>query len=234
MSARARPGNRGSVCLVSCLSILTPALLAADGRIGPRLSWKSESDVGSLLRQGNGAYVRGRFDEALGFYQRAEVLEPDALAIHYNLGNALYRLNRHDEALSELALAATDRNPTRRANALYNTGNVQYRRQQLDRAIDSYRLALLSNPADMQAKQNLEFCLKKKQEQQQQQNQQQNQQQQQREPQQQQRQPQQQPRQSGMDRQQAERLLEQVQNQERQTQREARQEPERRQVEKDW
>ncbi|MEO0074213.1 MAG: tetratricopeptide repeat protein [candidate division WOR-3 bacterium] len=188
------------------------------------------ADVSSLLRQGNGLFARGKFDEALGVYQRAEVLRPDDLRIHYNIGNTLFRLNRHEEAISELTLAAVDKNPVRRANALYNIGNVQYRRNRLDEAINAYRLALIANPADLQAKQNLEFCLKKKREQEQQQNQQNQQQQQQQNEQQQQPQSQR----SEMDRQQAERILEQIQNQERRTQRDARQEPPRRQVEKDW
>lgn len=193
------------------------------------------ADVANLLRQGNGLFARGKFDEALGVYQRAEVLRPDDLRIHYNIGNTLFRLNRHEEAISELTLAAVDRNPVRRANAFYNIGNVQYRRNRLDDAINAYRLALLANPNDLQAKQNLEFCLKKRQEQQQ--NQQQNQQQQQQNEQQQQQNEQQQqpqPRRSEIDREQAERILEQIQNQERRTQRNARQEPPRRQVEKDW
>lgn len=188
------------------------------------------ADIASLLRQGNGLFARGKFEEALGVYQRAEALRPDDLRVHYNIGNTLFRLNRHEEAISELTLAAVDKNSLRRANALYNIGNVQYRRNRLDDAINAYRLALLANPNDQQAKQNLEFCLKKKQEQQQQQNQQQQNQQQQN--QQQSQQPQ--PRRSEMDRQQAERILEQIRNQERRTQREARQEPPPRQVEKDW
>uniref|UniRef100_A0A7C4GFG9 Tetratricopeptide repeat protein n=1 Tax=candidate division WOR-3 bacterium TaxID=2052148 RepID=A0A7C4GFG9_UNCW3 len=190
------------------------------------LAGTAGADVGSLMRQGNRMFARGRFEEALGFYQRAEVLEPDATAIHYNLGNALYRLGRFPEAAQELQLAAVDKNPRRRAAAVFNAGNALFRMNRLDDAINAYKLALLANPGDRQAKQNLEFCLKKRQEQQQQpdssgQNQQQQEQQQQPRP------------QTGMDKDQAERILQAVQNREKEAQQKAKP-PRRREVEQDW
>jgi tetratricopeptide (TPR) repeat protein len=189
------------------------------------------ADVGGLMRQGNGLYSRGKYDEALSRYQMAEVLEPDATAIHYNLGNALFRLGRYQEAARELELVMIDKKPERRANAVYNTGNVAFKAGQLDPAIKAYTAALAINPNDKQAKQNLEFSLKKKQEQQNQpdsskQKQQQNQQQQQ---QQQQQQPQQ-----GMDKNQAERIVQAVEDKEKEQQKKQRQAGGKRQVEQDW
>jgi tetratricopeptide (TPR) repeat protein len=207
------------------------------------------ADVRGLVRQGNGFYARQKFEQALSFYQRAEVLEPDNLGIHYNLGNTYYRLGRYADAVSELSLATVHRNPKARAQAFYNLGNTFYRLNRLDEAINAYKMALLANPQDRQAKENLEFCLKKKQEQkarsdssqQQPQNRQnqQNQQNQQQTPepsagnQEQQQQPPR-PQSGGMDREQAERILEAVQNREKMTQQQVRRARSRRQVEKDW
>lgn len=191
------------------------------------------ADVGGLMRQGNSLFARGRFEEALGCYQRAEVLEPDATAIHFNIGNTYYRLGKYQEALSELSLAAIDRSPERKAAALYNMGNALYRAGRLDEAIASYKLALLANPNDRQAKENLEFCLKKKKEQQQQDSTGQQQPQQQPQPEQKQQERRPQP-QSGMSRDQAERILQAVENKERKTQKEAHRPRRRQQVEKDW
>jgi tetratricopeptide (TPR) repeat protein len=190
------------------------------------------ADVGTLMRSGNSQYARGRYDTALSRYQLAEVLEPDASAIHYNLGNALFRLGRYQEAARELELALIDRRPLRRANALYNIGNVAFKAGQLDPAIEAYKQALVQNPRDRQAKQNLEFCLAKKQEQksdssQQDQNQQQQQQQQ---PQ----QMQQQQQEQGMSKDQAERLVQAVEDKERDQQKEQRQKGGRRKVDQDW
>ena len=185
------------------------------------------------MRQGNGSYNRGKYDEALSHYQMAEVLEPDATAIHFNLGNALFRLGRYQEAARELELVMIDKKPERRANAMYNTGNVAFKAGQLDPAIKAYASALAINPSDKQAKQNLEFCLKKKQEQQNkpdssQQKQQQNQQQQQ-----QQNQQQQQP-QQGMDKNQAERIVQAVEDKEKEQQKKQHQAGGKQQVEQDW
>ena len=186
------------------------------------------ADVGGLMRQGNSLYNRGKYDEALSHYQMAEVLEPDATSIHFNLGNALFRLGKYQEAARELELVMIDKKPERRANAMYNMGNVAFKSGQLDPAIKAYAGALAINPNDKQAKQNLEFCLKKKQEQQnkpdssQQKQQQQNQQQQQQKPQQ------------GMDKNQAERIVQAVENKEKEQQKKQHQAGGKQQVEQDW
>ena len=201
----------------ACLIMLVTTVLAAD--------------VGGLMRRGNGLYARGKYDEALSNYQMAEVLEPDATAIHYNLGNALFRLGRYQEAAHELELVMIDKKPARRASAMYNIGNVAFKSEQLDAAIKAYAASLIINPNDKQAKQNLEFCLKKKEEQKQdstgqkqQQQSQQNQQQQQQ---------MQQPKQ-GMSKDQAERVLQAVEDKEKEQQKKQRQAGGRRQVEQDW
>ncbi|MEO0079800.1 MAG: tetratricopeptide repeat protein [candidate division WOR-3 bacterium] len=191
----------------------------------------ASADVGGLMRQGNSLFARGKYDAALGCYQRAEVLEPDATAIHFNIGNTYYRLGKHQEALSELSLSAIDRNPKRKSAALYNIGNVLYRTGRIEDAIASYKLALLANPNDQQAKENLEFCLKKRQEQKDSTGQQQPQQQPQPDQQQPERRPQPQP---GMSKDQAEQILQAVENKERKTQKDAHRPRRRQQVEKDW
>jgi Ca-activated chloride channel homolog len=192
------------------------------------------ADVGGLMRQGNGLYNRGKYDEALSRYQMAEVLEPDATAIHFNLGNALFRLGKYQEAARELELVMIDKKPERRANAMYNIGNVAFKAGQLDPAIKAYAGALAINPNDKLAKQNLEFCLKKKEEQQNQpDSSQQKQQQQQQNQQQQQQQQQPQPKQ-GMDKNQAERVVQAVEDKEKEQQKKQRQAGGKRRVEQDW
>ncbi|MGQ9678922.1 MAG: tetratricopeptide repeat protein [bacterium] len=192
---------------------------------------QAKGDVPSLMRAGNGYFRRGKYQEALGFYQRAEVLEPDALAIHYNIGNTYYRMGKFDEAVRELSLATVERNSRRRSNVLYNLGNSFYRLGNLDEAINAYKMALLANFKDRQAKENLEFCLKKKAEMEQQRDSSQNRQQQTGGEEKQQPQPKVQ---SGMEKEQAERILQAIESKERQTQKEAHRPSARRQVEKDW
>ena len=195
--------------------------------LGAALATSAGADVGGLMRQGNSLYARGRYDEALGRYQQAEVLEPDATAIHFNLGNTHYRLGDYQNALRELELVLSDGDPGRRSDALYNMANVAYKSGQLDAAIQGYIGSLLIDPEDRQAKENLEFCLKKKQEQEQQPDstQQQQQQQQQQQP---------EPRPDEMNRDQAERVLQAIENKEKEQQEQRRLPGRRREVEKDW
>lgn len=221
MRIQSRVGRSGS--LPSALCILQFAMAAT-----------AAADVGALMRTGNGLYARGKYDEALSSYQMAEVLEPDVTAIHYNLGNTLFRLGRHQEALQELELVMIDKKPRRRADAMYNIGNVMFKAGQLDAAIKAYSSALVIDPNDRQAKENLEFCLKKKDEQQQQQDstgqgQQQQQQQQQPQP-----QPEMQQERQGMSQDQAERVLQAVEDKEKDQQKKQREAGGRRKVEKDW
>jgi tetratricopeptide (TPR) repeat protein len=203
----------------------------------------AQTEVRSLVRQGNGFYLRQKYEQALSFYQRAEVLEPDNLIIHYNLGNSYYRLGRYADAVSELSLATVNKNPKARAQAFYNLGNTFYRAGRLDQAIKAFTMALLANPKDRQAKENLEFCLKRKQQRQsqpdssekqkQQQNQGQNREQSAGGSGQNQVQSGQQGN-SGIDREQAERVLEAVENREKLTQQQVRRAKGRKQVEQDW
>ena len=213
-----RPQSRLRDFVISTLSLVIAAHAA---------------DIGGLMRQGNGLYNRGKYDEALSRYQMAEVLEPDATAIHYNLGNALFRLGRYQDAARELELVMIDKKPERRANAMYNLGNVAFKAGQLDPAIKAYAGALAINPNDRQAKQNLEFCLKKKQEQQNKPDSSQQKQQQQQQNQQQQQQQQPQPKQ-GMDKNQAERVVQAVEDKEKEQQKKQRQAGGKRKVEQDW
>ncbi len=189
----------------------------------------ASADVGALMRKGNGLFARQEFEPALEAYQQAELIEPDATAIRYNLGNTLYRLGRYQEAVAELELVLTDENPQRRADARYNMGNAVFKAGQMEPAIKAYTAALVMNPDDMQAKQNLEFCLKKKEEMEQQPDSSQQDQQQQQRQQDQQQQPEQQ-----MSRDQAERVLQALEGKEKEEQKKAHQAGRQKKVEKDW
>ena len=60
--------------------------------------------------------------------------------------------------------------PALQASAWYNLGNAFFRQQQLEESLESYKEALRLNPADVDAKHNLETVLEMMQQQQQQQN----------------------------------------------------------------
>lgn len=110
-------------------------------------------------RRANEAYESGDYRAAEAGYRKALVAAPDDARLHFNLGNALARQNKHDEALAAfdrargLASTAADR-----ATADYNIGHVLGAKNEWDKAAERFREALRANPADDQARYNYEFA----------------------------------------------------------------------------
>jgi tetratricopeptide (TPR) repeat protein len=120
------------------------------------------ADVGARMREGSSLERQGKYEDALRKYQDALVLEPDNVRIHYDMGRALYRMKKHPEAAAEFQLGLLSKGRLLKARSLYNIGNCQFRQNGLDAAIASYSQALMLDPNDLQAKQNLEYCWKMK------------------------------------------------------------------------
>lgn len=118
------------------------------------------ADVGSLMREGNGLMRKGKYEDALKRYEQAQVLEPDNIKIHYNMGRALYKMEKYPEAIGEFEVGLLTKDKKFQANSFYNIGNCKFKQGDLDGAINAYRTALLLNNKDIKAKQNLELCMK--------------------------------------------------------------------------
>lgn len=196
------------------LSVLVVTCLAARAQ-----------QTNSLIRKGNEAYKKQDFDKAAQAYQGAVDKQPASVVGQYNLGNALYKGKKLDDATTaydKVAKNAKDRSFQQKA--YYNEGVALQQQQKYPECIDAYKHALLLNPQDQDARFNLQKALEQqKQQQQQQQQQQQKQQQkpkqqknqqQQQQKQQQQQQQQQQP-QSKLTKQQAEQLLKAMEQKEK-------------------
>jgi len=188
------------------------------------------SDVGSDMRHGNHLERKGEYDAALKSYQKALVHEPDNPKIHYNLGRLLYRMGKYDEAVGEFQLGFLEKDRPFQSDVFYNIGNSQFKKGQLEAAIDAYKMSLMMNPQDLQAKQNLEFCLEIKE---------QLDNQPQRDSTEQERQPpdeppQPQPDKSEISKEQAERVLQAMENKEKENLQKSRAQDRKETVEKDW
>lgn len=130
-----------------------------------------------LVRKGNRAYDKGRYERSIERYERALGVSPDNYEATYDLGNALFRAERYDKAAEMLGKAAADtlRTPEERAEAWFNLGNAQLAQQKLQDALESYKNSLRMNPADEQAKYNYVYVKRLLQQQEQNQDQNQNQ-----------------------------------------------------------
>jgi len=128
--------------------------------------------LGGGMVEGNRLYRAGQFRRAAEAYQRRAAAGDTSAAERYNLGTALLRLRRWDEARPLLESAAGVRRVAElRQRALYNAGNADLepvflrkatkpdeRRERLTRAIAHYKDALLARPGDADAKWNLELA----------------------------------------------------------------------------
>lgn len=122
------------------------------------------------LPQAERAFRRGDFAAAAEGYQRALAAGDTTSAVRYNLGTALLRLGRTDEARPHLEAVARAADAALAARAAYNAGNADLapvaagrvppaeRVPRLERAIAHYRGALRADPADADAKWNLELA----------------------------------------------------------------------------
>ncbi len=230
-------------------SILVVFLFAFSSEV---FAQKEAGDV----RKGNRQYKKQNYTEAEVDYRRGIEKNKNGYEAHYNLGDALYRQDKYEDALSEFSTAAKmldrKKDKERYAKAMHNIGNCHFAQQQYDKAVGAYQESLRSNPKDNDTRYNLVKAMELlQQQQQQQQNQNQNQDQQQQDQQQQQQQQQQdqnqeqqdqqeqqeQPQQNEdqMDKETAEQILQALEQDEQDTQEKLqKQQGKKRRVEKEW
>ena len=163
IAARMRRGYRPRAAHVVAGIALVAGLLTP----GPAAAQAGRSEV----EAGNRLYAEGRFEEAHEQYLEALRAAPDSPVVPFNNGNALYRTDEFQRAMEAYEEAAESGDPAVEAQAWYNLGNAFYRQQQLQPALEAYKQALRRNPADVDAKHNLELAFEQLQEQQQQQQQ---------------------------------------------------------------
>ena len=145
---------------------LLPAVLLLSATPGVLFAQSSRS----LVREGNGEYTDGKFADAEVAYRKALEKEHGLTEGQFNLGNALHRQGKYDEAARahEQVLGDTQERATQ-ADAYFNIGNSHLKAGAYREAVDAYVESLKRNPDDQDAKYNLSYALQKLHEQQQQQ-----------------------------------------------------------------
>jgi len=143
---------------------LTVAILA-----NPLIA-KSESQA-SKNREGNRLFTEGRYEEAEKAYLEAQVKSPGKPEILYNLGNSLIKQGKYPNGIQALHQSADTGDARIKTDSLYNTGNALYSMGDFKGSAESFIEALKLDPADKDAKHNLELALQKLQQQQKEQSQ---------------------------------------------------------------
>lgn len=131
-----------------------------------------------IIREGNDLFHQNDFEKAEVEYRKALESKEDSYEAAFNLGDALYKQKKYDEALkqfSELAEGETDKE--RLGELYHNIGNTYLAKNEVEKSIAAYKQSLLNRPTSQETKYNLEFARQQlqQQQQQQQQNQDQNQ-----------------------------------------------------------
>lgn len=113
-----------------------------------------------MVKKGNRAFTDSDYTKALEFYRQAEAERPETPELQYNIGSALYKEGKYEEAVDKLEKSFVTGDIKNEAKGHYNLGNVYYRTGDYQKAIASYQKALELVPDDIDAKYNLELARK--------------------------------------------------------------------------
>ena len=128
------------------------------------------------IRKGNRDYNKSNYPQSEILYRKAEEKNPQSPDATFNIGDALYKQKKYDDAGKKFADNTNQTTDAeKKAAGLFNLGNSFLQSNKLKESIEAYKNSLKLDPENNEAKYNLGYAqnLLKKQEQQQQQKQQQ-------------------------------------------------------------
>lgn len=123
------------------------------------------------ISKGNEYYLALQFDLAESQFRKALDREPANAEARYNLANALMQQKKYKAAIEMYEGVTASDNPSLKAAAYYNAGVSYSKQKDLPASIEAYKSALRINPADKEARENLQKALQELKQQQQQQQQ---------------------------------------------------------------
>ena len=114
------------------------------------------------VRAGNRKFKKEDWREADISYRKALVKDSTSVAANYNLANTAYRQKNYDEA-GKLLDRIKDSAPASShvSDYWFNAGDVALAKKDYQAAVNAFKSALLSNPSDLEAKENYIYAKKK-------------------------------------------------------------------------
>lgn len=140
------------------LATLFFILSAAGQSVSTGENDSSPDKRGASLRQANEAYEAGDYGRAERMYRELLRQNPDNAQALFNLGNALVRQNKTEEATEayrQYLIRADD--PEQQAPGHYNLGYLHGQTGENEHAMENFRQSLQRNPHDEDAKFNYEL-----------------------------------------------------------------------------
>ena len=112
-----------------------------------------------FIRKGNREYEKNKFSDSEISYRKAidkNKQSPDAV---FNVGDALYKQNKFEEAGNQFTENADQNDDKIKKSAgLYNLGNSLLKANKLEESIDAYKKSLKLHPDNREAKYNLSYA----------------------------------------------------------------------------
>lgn len=125
------------------------------------------------IRKGNDLFKENSFEKSEVEYRRALDKKINSYEAGFNLGDALYKQKKYDEALKQFqSLAVTEKDPNKLSQLYHNIGNTLLMNKKVDESIEAYKQSLRLKPDSPETKYNLEYArwMKQKQQKQKQKN----------------------------------------------------------------
>jgi tetratricopeptide (TPR) repeat protein len=120
-----------------------------------------------FIRSGNELFEGEKFENSEVEYRKALGKKINSYEAGFNLGDALYKQKKYDEALKQFqTLAVNEKDPEKLGHLFHNMGNTLLESKKIDESIEAYKQSLRFNPNSQETKYNLEYArqMKKKQE----------------------------------------------------------------------
>lgn len=112
------------------------------------------------IKKGNDLYEQQQFEQAAKEYQKIAEMDSSFSVAQFNLGNALYKSGKRDDANKTFKdLLKNEKDPIQSSKLNYNVGVILSSQHKLEASIEAYKKALLQNPDDKEARENLQKAL---------------------------------------------------------------------------
>lgn len=118
----------------------------------------SAQSLREKVNSGNEHYNKSEYELAFNKYKDALLDDPLNESILFNEADALYKMEKYEEALEGYQKVLGSKDLILASHAHFNIGNVHFKQEKLTESINAYKRALELNPTDFDSKYNLELA----------------------------------------------------------------------------
>ncbi len=149
-----------SVKYIICLAWMCGAFnLSAEEKIASKSDKVNHKVERNAIREGNDLFEDKKYTEAEIEYRKALEANPASQIATYNLGAALYKQEKWNDARKEYQkVVQTPTDSLRAARAWHNLGNISFQEQNYAQSVEEYKNSLRRNPKDDETRYNLRLA----------------------------------------------------------------------------